>query len=172
MSILSDNGILLRMHNAPMRVRDDDLIVIDPFTPEALQGASIDLKLGAEILDEYGKRFILEPGNSYFLNPHEVCLAHTLEHVKIPTDCVARVEGKSSIGRQFVSVHQTAGWIDPGFYGNITLELVNHTRNKIFKLEYGMYICQLTFLTLDQAADRVYKGRYQGDKGAQGYKLG
>lgn len=157
--ILSDATILERMSNAEDTCRR---IVIYPLDENAIQGASVDLRLGNTILYR-GQTIHLAEDQYFTLPPHGVCLAATYEHIVTPCDCVARVEGKSSLGRQFIIVHCTAGWCDPGFAGVITLELVNHDPNhsKVFKL-YDP-ICQLTFLQLDRPAVRQYKGKYQND---------
>lgn len=186
--ILSDITILDRMTNRFVGYADDELmyastinpnpyrIEIDPFNLDDLQGASVDLRLGQTIIYR-GKTIVidddkdLEPQyRSLILPPGRTCLAHTSARIHVPHDCVARVEGKSSIGRQFVVVHCTAGWCDPGFDGYITLELANHDNLHSFLLEPNMPICQLTFLQLDRPAERQYKGKYQGAKGVEAHK--
>lgn len=166
--ILSDASILRRLAmNKPDDA--DKMLAIQPFDIQALQGASYDLRL-AEIMMEPSVSYETHHDGQVWLTPHGCCLASTLEYVRIPLDCVGRVEGKSSIGRQHVVIHCTAGWIDPGFQGNITLEIVNHNPRHGFVLKPGMYIAQLTLLQLDRVTTRPYKGKYQGDIGAQGAK--
>ena len=100
----------------------------------------------------------------YVLQPGEFILGSTVEYVTIPHDLVARVEGRSSIGRLGVMVHVTAGYIDPGFKGNITLELFNCS-DKPFQLNFGDCLCQIVFETLSCPCLNGYDGKYQGDVG-------
>lgn len=131
-------------------------LVIYP-TPEAmaLQPASIDLRLGA--VDD---RYLCcdpssEEGVHWLLEPGDFALATTLETVEIPADLAARVEGKSSWGRKGLAVHITAGFIDPGFKGQITLELKNMGNDPVV-LDEDDYICQLSFFQLTSPALRPY----------------
>ena len=89
------------------------------------------------------------------IHPGEFCLGRTLEHVELPDDIVARIEGKSSLGRLGLIVHATAGFCDPGWKGTLTLELNNLTRVPI-KLYPGLPIAQLSFMALDAPALRPY----------------
>jgi dCTP deaminase len=178
--ILSDRAILYRMglkkdgqtprplYSPPQGT--DQPIVIEPFDINALQGASYDLKLAPGIITDDGRTQTLNllDKDTPLVPPRGACLCSTVEYVRVPHDCVARVEGKSSLGRQFVIIHCTAGWLDPGFAGNITLELVNHHPRHSLLLTPGMFIAQLTFLQLDQPADRIYKGKYQDSIGTVG----
>lgn len=155
------------------------------------QPASLDLRLGSEF-----KRFLaptsdgyLDPTTPYppewvdtvvvpsvagatafyMLDPGVFTLATTIEVVKMPTNLVARVEGKSSLGRLGLIIHATAGFIDPGFKGNITLEMMNLSPRPI-ALKIGMRICQLSFETVDGRVERPYghpdlKSKYQGQRG-------
>ena len=91
----------------------------------------------------------------FVIHPGEFCLGRTAEWVELPEDVVARIEGKSSLGRLGLIVHATAGFIDPGWKGTLTLELNNLTRVPI-KLYPGLLIAQLSFMRLDQAAERPY----------------
>ena len=86
------------------------------------------------------------------IHPGEFVLGRTLERVELPDDIVARIEGKSSIGRLGLIVHATAGFVDPGFKGSLTLEITNLTRIPI-KLYAGLLIAQLSFMTLDAPAE-------------------
>ncbi|HSC04788.1 MAG TPA: dCTP deaminase, partial [Solirubrobacteraceae bacterium] len=102
--------------------------------------------------------------------PGEFCLGRTLEWVELPDDIVARIEGKSSIGRLGLIVHATAGFCDPGWKGTLTLELNNLTRIPI-KLYPGLPIAQLSFMVLDRPAARPYGSpelgsHYQGQRAA------
>lgn len=171
MTVLSDKTILERMNmdSIPNTMLEPyQKIVIEPFDIKYLQGASYDIHLGNKIIDDMGHEFSFETSD-FHLPPGRACLAHTLEKISTPHDCVIRVEGNSTQGRKFIIIHCTAGWCDPGFVGNITLELVNHGREP-FVLHAGMRIAQITFLQLDQPAERVYKGRYQNAQGVEAAK--
>jgi len=110
------------------------------------------------------------------IHPGEFCLGRTLEWVELPDDVVARVEGKSSIGRLGLIVHATAGFVDPGWKGTLTLELNNLTRVPI-KLYPGLLIAQLSFMALDRPAERPYGSpdlgsHYQGQVAATESRYG
>lgn len=151
--------------------------IVAPREPAAIQPASVDLTLS----DDWFYR--LRPGRvniarerpeyewqpSLALEPGEFALAATEEWVDIPPEFVGRVEGKSTLARMGLIVHTTAGFIDPGFHGNITLELCNVGPCTLV-LEPGMYICQLSVARMERA-DGVYKGKYQGARGVEGAKL-
>lgn len=107
--------------------------------------------------------------DAFVLHPGEFVLAATLEHLTMPDDLAARLEGKSSLGRLGLMCHSTAGFIDPGFSGNITLELSNVATLPI-RLWPGMRIGQLCFIKMTSAAARPYGSpglgsRYQGQRG-------
>jgi dCTP deaminase len=148
-------------------------IIIDPPpAEEAYQPASVDLRLGRSFITEAGQEVeIPRTGfNAVQLGPGECLLACTRECVGVPADIVARVEGKSSWGRCFLMIHSTAGFIDPGFHGQITLELKNLSKS-VIALPLGAYIAQISFQYLDQPAGRPYGSkdlgsRYQGQRGA------
>lgn len=177
-SVLSD-GTILQLIEAGQ-------IKIDPFDPELMQPASVDLRLGnsfrvfhnhrAPAIDlrepptDLTEEVTVADGSSFVIHPGEFCLATTLEWVELPDDIVARIEGKSSLGRLGLIVHATAGFCDPGWQGALTLELNNLTRIPI-KLYPGLLIAQLSFMTLDAPAQRPYghhqlKSHYQGQRGA------
>ncbi|EKD93181.1 MAG: hypothetical protein ACD_28C00216G0003 [uncultured bacterium] len=108
---------------------------------------------------------ISEPGRPFIVQPHEFVLGVTLETIKLPDDLVARVEGRSSLGRLGIIVHSTAGYVDPGFEGTITLEITNINRMPI-ALYPGMRVCQFAFETMSSAAEVPYykksHSKYQG----------
>lgn len=124
------------------------LIDISPFDEKRLQPNSIDLILDDEILfydreyDEFEKDKISNYDFPYLV-PGAFILASTVEHISLGNGVCAQVDGKSSFGRKGLQVHQTAGFIDAGFSGNITLEMT--TIGQPIKLEVGMPICQLVF---------------------------
>lgn len=155
---------------------------IEPFEPRNVQPASYDLTLGHEFV-EYPKLTsyrMIDPedgmddaGNaveadSYVLSPGEFVLATTRETISLPDYISAEVKGRSSIGRLGVIPH-TAGWIDPGFSGEITLEFVNHNPNPVV-LRSGMRCCQIVFQAMQSKALTPYgekkDAKYQGQSGA------
>ncbi len=158
---------------------------IDPYDPKMIQPSSIDVRLDKffrvfenhkyEVIDPSKEQPELtreiEVGNDehFILHPGEFVLASTYEVVTLPDDIAARLEGKSSLGRLGLLTHSTAGFIDPGFSGHITLELSN-VANLPVKLFPGMKIGQLCLVKLSSAAENpygsaVYGSRYQGQRG-------
>lgn len=172
--ILSDGDIQERLENGSLAVEPID----DP--EMQIQPASIDLRLGNDFVvyklphvscidtadhsttEGYTSTVTVEDGDGFILHPGEFVLGSTYEWVRIPDDLVARVEGRSSIGRLAVVVHATAGFIDPGFEGRITLELSNLGRVAV-KLYPGMRISQLVFHEMTSPAERPY-GPERGSK--------
>lgn len=157
-------------------------LVVDPLDPADIQPASIDLHLGPELLTFTTARqsaidiraapppgvrtAIPGPDTPYYLHPGEFVLGSTVEHIELAADLVARLEGKSSLGRLGLVIHSTAGFVDPGWKGNLTLELSNLARLPI-TLYHGMKIGQLSLLELTTPADRPYGhpelgSKYQG----------
>jgi dCTP deaminase len=177
-SVLSDGTIL--------RLVADGRIRIDPWDDAMVQPASVDLRLGdsfrvfhnhrASAIDlrqppeNLTEEVVVPSEESFVIHPGEFCLGRTLEWVELPDDIVARIEGKSSLGRLGLIVHATAGFCDPGWQGTLTLELNNLTRVPI-KLYPGLPIAQLSFMSLDRAALRPYGSpglgsHYQGQRAA------
>jgi dCTP deaminase len=177
-SVLSDGTIL--------RLVEQERIRIDPWDPALVQPASVDLRLGDSFRVFHNHRVtsidLRDPpanlteevkvaaGDAFVIHPGEFCLGRTLEWVELPDDVVARIEGKSSLGRLGLIVHATAGFCDPGWKGTLTLELNNLTRVPI-KLYPGLLIAQLSFMTLDRPAQRPYGSpelgsHYQGQREA------
>ncbi len=177
-SVLSDGTILQHVQEGRIK--------IDPWDPSMVQPASIDLRLGdsfrvfhnhrATAIDlrdppsNLTEEVVMPQGEAFVIHPGEFCLGRTLEWVQIPNDIVARIEGKSSLGRLGLIVHATAGFCDPGFEGTLTLELNNLTRVPI-RLYPGLPIAQLSFMTLDRPAQRPYGSpglgsHYQGQRAA------
>lgn len=160
-------------------------IVIDPFDPACVQPSSIDVKIGnlfrvfrnhtAAVIDvkenqEDLTELITIPNDGVFmLHPGEFVLGSTLERIAVPDDLVSRIEGKSSLGRLGLIIHSTAGFIDAGFDGHVTLELTNIATLPI-TLYPGMKIGQVSFMEMTTAAENPYgKGargsKYQGQRG-------
>jgi dCTP deaminase len=130
-------------------------LVIDPMPLDwQIQPASVELTLGDEFLSPYEEEPVHYSGLRTIL-PGECLLATTREWIEVPFDLVGRVEGKSSWGRRFLMIHSTAGFIDPGFHGNITLELVNLSRVSQ-ALPVGDPICQISFQRTDTEVQRPY----------------
>jgi dCTP deaminase len=162
-SVLSDGTI--------RHLVDEGRIKIDPWDPSMVQPASVDLKLGTSFRVFHNHRLpaidLAQPpsgvtehvqigeDSSFVIHPGEFVLGTTVEWVELPDDIVARIEGKSSLGRLGLIVHATAGFVDPGFSGTLTLEITNLTRVPIV-LWPGKPIAQLSFMALDQAAERPY----------------
>jgi dCTP deaminase len=153
---------------------------IEPLAENSIQPASVDCRLGDHFLVVEDKNMgILTldseilyrefEGESITLPPHSFLLATTQEYVRLPHNITAFVEGRSSIGRIGLFI-QNAGWVDPGFEGNITLELYNANSLPI-RLEVGRRICQLVFCFMDQAAGKPYAGKYQGQQRAVGSRI-
>jgi len=144
--ILSDNDIAKHLSVSSL--------VISPIQENQIQPASVDLRLDRYLLDEDGEKIDIFD-ESYMLQPGEFLLGSTIEYVEIPDFLVGRVDGRSSIGRLGVMVHITAGYIDPGFCGNITLEICNISK-KPFELKYDSRICQLVLNLLTEPCHRPY----------------
>ncbi|MFP6642107.1 MAG: dCTP deaminase [Candidatus Latescibacterota bacterium] len=152
-------------------------LVVEPIDNGQIQPASIDLRLSDHFLkvDENRLEVIrLDAEVEYVeltqeqivIPPHSFLLATTRERIRLPDDVTAFVEGRSSIGRIGLFI-QNAGWVDPGFEGNLTLELYNANRLPI-RLQTGRRICQLVFARMDRAALTPYCGKYQGQSRATG----
>jgi dCTP deaminase len=155
-------------------------IVVEPVEPYQVQPASIDLRLGRSFLkiDENSLEslsldselpYVQIEKDEIVIPPHSFLLATTVEFIRIPTNVTAFVEGRSSIGRMGLFI-QNAGWVDPGFEGNITLELFNANRLPI-RLTSGRRICQIVFAFMDRATRRPYAGKYQGQRGTVGSRV-
>ena len=158
---------------------------LDPWDPTMVQPSSVDVRLDRffRLFDNHKYPFIdpavdqpdltrlvqVDPDQSFVLHPGEFVLASTFEFVTLPDDVAARLEGKSSLGRLGLLTHSTAGFIDPGFSGHITLELSNVATLPI-TLWPGMKIGQLCFFRLSSPAEKPYgsqeySSRYQGQRG-------
>lgn len=155
-------------------------LMIEPITEEQIQPASVDLRLGNHFLkvDENTVEsmsldkeinYVSFNSSEIIIPPHSFLLATTKEYIKLPDYLTAFVEGRSSIGRIGLFI-QNAGWVDPGFEGEITLELYNANRLPI-KLTEGRRLCQLVFAKLDQKAQNPYRGKYQSQTKATGSRV-
>jgi dCTP deaminase len=154
-------------------------IIIDPFIPEAVQPSSVDLHLDRRFRVFRNSRYpfidvradqpdmteLVEIAGDepFILHPGEFVLGSTLERVQLPNDLVARLEGKSSLGRLGLLIHSTAGYVDPGWEGNLTLELSN-VANLPITLYDGMKIGQISFQRLSSPAEVGYGDASIGSK--------
>ena len=157
-------------------------IVIEPLTDDAIQPSSVDLHVDRyfrvfrndttpyidpkEPQDDLTEFVEVDDGEAFILHPGEFVLGSTRERVALGDDLVARLEGKSSLGRLGLLIHSTAGFVDAGFSGHLTLELSN-VANLPIALYYGMSIGQISFFKMSSAAERPYgspelKSKYQG----------
>ena len=162
-----------------------DRIRMEPFLPEMIQPSSIDVRLDryfrlfdnhkyayidpAEDQPELTRLIETTAGEPFILHPGEFVLGSTYEQITLPDDIAARLEGKSSLGRLGLLTHSTAGFVDPGFNGHVTLELSNVATLPI-KLWPGMKIGQMCFFRLSSPAERPYgsaeySSRYQNQRG-------
>ncbi|MEA2476711.1 MAG: dCTP deaminase [Actinomycetota bacterium] len=160
-------------------------IGIDPFSDEDVQPSSVDLHVDRlfrtfhnarhpfidvkKPMDDLTELIEVEPDEAFILHPGEFVLGSTAEYVKLPNDLVARLEGKSSLGRLGLLIHSTAGYVDPGFEGHLTLELSN-VANLPITIYPHMKIGQISFFGLSSPADNPYGSgavgsKYQGQRG-------
>jgi dCTP deaminase len=167
------------------RLIDEGQIRIDPYDASLLQPSSIDVRVDRffrvfhnarypyidvkEPQDDLTELVEMDGESPFILHPGEFVLASTLERIRLPDDLVARLEGKSSLGRLGLLIHSTAGFIDPGWDGHVTLELSN-VANLPITIYYGMTIGQLSFVRLSEPAEKPYGSgelgsKYQGQKG-------
>jgi dCTP deaminase len=175
--LLSDRDLLLEIKNGQL--------TLDPFEPSLIQPSSVDVRLDRlfrvfnnhlythidpkEQQDDLTSLVEVPEGESFVLHPGEFALASTLEVVTLGHQLAARLEGKSSLGRLGLLTHSTAGFIDPGFSGHVTLELSNMATLPI-RLWPGMKVGQLCVMRLSSPAEHpygstVYGSRYQGQRG-------
>jgi len=171
MSVLSDRDIRAAI--------EAGRVVIRPYDPADLQPSSVDLHLDRSFRVFRNNRYPfidvrqhqpdltemlrIENDEPFILHPGEFVLGQTLEWVELPDDLVARIEGKSSMGRLGLLIHSTAGYVDPGWRGNLTLELSN-VANLPIALYFGMKIGQISFLALTSAVERPYGSPELGSK--------
>lgn len=160
-------------------------VKVEPFTETMIQPSSVDVRLDRffrvfenhkySVIDpsieqsELTREIAVDPDEHFILHPGEFVLASTYEVITLPDDIAGRLEGKSSLGRLGLLTHSTAGFIDPGFSGHITLELSN-VANLPVKLFPGMKIGQLCLIKLSSPAEHpygsaLYGSRYQGQRG-------
>ena len=167
------------------RLLDEGRILIDPYDESLLQPSSVDVRVDRFFRVFHNARYpyidVREPQEDltelveidderpFILHPGEFVLGSTLERIVLPDDLVARLEGKSSLGRLGLLIHSTAGFIDPGWDGHVTLELSN-VANLPITIYHGMKIGQISFVQLSEPADKPYGSgelgsKYQGQMG-------
>jgi dCTP deaminase len=166
------------------RLIEEGRIAIAPFDPDLMQPSSVDVRvdryfrvfrnsrypyIDVKVEQEELTELVEVDEEAFILHPGEFVLGSTLERVTLPDDLVARLEGKSSLGRLGLLIHSTAGFIDPGWDGHVTLELSN-VANLPITIYPGMKIGQLSFMQLSEAAERPYGSagigsKYQGQGG-------
>ena len=161
---------------------DAERLRVEPFDPALVQPSSVDVRVDRKFrvfhnarypyidvrrpMEELTELIELDGDEPFILHPGEFVLAQTLERVTLPDDLVARLEGKSSLGRLGLLIHSTAGFVDPGFSGNLTLELSN-VLNLPITIYHGMRIGQISFMRMDSPVERPYgsgvtDSKYQG----------
>ena len=171
MSVLSDRDIRTELERGRVRLR--------PYDPADLQPSSVDLHLDHSFRVFRNNRYAyidvrdpqpdltelirVEADEPFILHPGEFVLGQTLEWVELPDDLVARLEGKSSLGRLGLLIHSTAGYVDPGWKGNLTLELSN-VANLPIALYFGMRIGQISFFRMSSPVERPYGSAGLGSK--------
>ncbi|TML08628.1 MAG: dCTP deaminase [Actinobacteria bacterium] len=167
------------------RLLEEERIVIEPYDESLLQPSSVDVRVDRFFRVFHNARYpyidVKEPQEDltelveidderpFILHPGEFVLGSTLERIVLPDDLVARLEGKSSLGRLGLLIHSTAGFIDPGWDGHVTLELSN-VANLPITIYHGMKIGQISFVQLTEPADKPYGSgdlgsKYQGQMG-------
>jgi dCTP deaminase len=170
-SVLSDRDIRSELEAGRIR--------IDPYDPADLQPSSVDLHLDRSFRVFRNNRYAyidvrapqpdltemlkIADDEPFILHPGEFVLGQILEWVELPDDLVARLEGKSSLGRLGLLIHSTAGYVDPGWKGNLTLELSN-VANLPIALYFGMRIGQISFFRMSSPVDRPYGSKGLGSK--------
>ena len=158
---------------------DSGRIVIDPYDESLVQPSSVDVRVDNRFrvfqnsrypyidvrqpMEDLTELVEVEGDEPFILHPGEFVLGQTLERVTLPNDLVARLEGKSSLGRLGLLIHSTAGFVDSGFSGNLTLELSN-VANLPITIYQGMPIGQMSFMRMDAPVDRPYGSEETGSK--------
>ncbi len=172
---MSDRDIIKRVKQGTL--------VIEPFCEEHVQPSTVDLQLSSKVRifnnfelgvvdlrqKEDPTKEVEMSKRGFIVHPNEFLLGSTVERFKIPLDLAAKIEGRSSLGRLGLIIHATAGYVDPGFAGNITFEISNISRTPI-KIHAGMRIAQICFFQMSSPVERPYGSKelgskYQGQKG-------
>jgi dCTP deaminase len=154
-------------------------IAIEPFDDSMVQPSSVDVRVDRQFrvfhnarypfidvrqpMEELTELVRVDDDEPFILHPGEFVLGQTLERVRLPNDIVARLEGKSSLGRLGLLIHSTAGFVDAGFEGNLTLELSN-VANLPITIYHGMPIGQISFMRMDSPVEQPYGSGEAGSK--------
>ena len=154
-------------------------LVFDPYDESLVQPSSVDMRVDRQFrvfhnarhpyidvkqpMEDLTELVTMEGDEPFILHPGEFVLGQTLERVSLPDDLVARLEGKSSLGRLGLLIHSTAGFVDAGFEGNLTLELSN-VANLPITIYHGMPIGQISFMRMDGPVENPYGARAAGSK--------
>jgi dCTP deaminase len=154
-------------------------LAFEPYEPSMVQPSSVDVRVDGKFRVFHNARYpyidVRQPmddltelvdvgeGGKFILHPGEFVLGQTLERVRLPNDLVARLEGKSSLGRLGLLIHSTAGFVDAGWEGNLTLELSN-VANLPITIYQGMPIGQISFMRMDRPVESPYGSRETGSK--------
>jgi dCTP deaminase len=172
--ILSDRDIRKQIESGRL--------LIEPFDADMVQPSSVDLRVDDTFrvfantrypyidvrspMEDLTETVKVKPGEAFILHPGEFVLGSTLERVSLPDDLVGRIEGKSSLGRLGLLIHSTAGFVDAGWTGHLTLELSN-VANLPITIYPGMKIGQLCLFEMTSPAEHPYgeRGKYQGQRG-------
>jgi dCTP deaminase len=169
--VLSDRSIRAEIESGRL--------VFDPFDPAMVQPSSVDVRVDRSFRVFHNARYpyidvrqpmedltelvTVESDEPFILHPGEFVLGQTLERVSLPDDLVARLEGKSSLGRLGLLIHSTAGFVDAGFEGNLTLELSN-VANLPITIYHSMPIGQISFMRMDAPVEHPYGSRETASK--------
>lgn len=168
--ILSDKDIVKAIR--------ERVINIEPFDKELVQPASIDLRLDSSFLvfdnhevecidirkpRETTRKIEVGVSGAFIIHPGDFILGSTIEKITLPGNITSKIEGRSSLGRVGLMIHATAGYVDPGFSGNLTLEISNIARLPI-RLYAGMRIAQISFIQMSSHVERLYGDKLLGSK--------
>lgn len=139
-------------------------IYVEPNTDvDQLQPCSLDVRMGEHLYDFYRDEEYDYSDGVVLLEPWTFYIGHTLDHIYLPKDIAAQLTGRSSVGRRGVVIHKTAGWIDAGFEGQITLEIFNFSLDPV-EIDVGERVGQLVFFPTDRPT-MGYDGQFQGQEG-------
>lgn len=178
--------MILADHQIADRCRTKSVSMIEPFDLRQVEPASYDVRLGNDFLvferdhtpfidldkpADITKHVFINDGGYFLLHPGEFVLGVTAERINMPEDLVGRIEGKSSLGRLGLIVHATAGYVDPGFCGPLTLEMTCLHPLPI-KLRPLYKIAQISFHEMSEPPVEPYKGRYQGAVSVEASRYG
>lgn len=164
--------------DSEIKARAKCTALVEPYSPQSLQPASYDVALAGPFLFPCPGQVVCPgtttpeystvDGDELVLRPGQFALASTFERVNLPRSLAAQVDGRSTMGRLGLAVHVTAGWLDPGFTGHVTLEICNHGPQTL-SIPVGTRVAQLVFFEVG-GCQQGYCGRYQRQKQTEGAK--